>query len=78
MSPIDQAVVRRKLQRIVGMLPRDLALALAPSAGLRHRLVHEYDRIDDAIVLEATARAQDLYARYVAAIDAYLTGATPA
>jgi uncharacterized protein YutE (UPF0331/DUF86 family) len=29
-----------------GVLPRQLARALAPSAGLRNRLVHEYEKID--------------------------------
>ena len=35
-----------------------LANALAPAAGLRNRLVHEYDVIDDAIVLAAVHLAR--------------------
>ncbi len=46
-----------------GVLPRDLAEALAPSAGLRNRLVHESDAIVDAIVLDAVRKAQDLFPR---------------
>ena len=35
----------------IGVLPADLAGALAPWAGLRNRLVHEYETIDDAMIL---------------------------
>ncbi len=55
-----------------GVLPRDLAEALAPSAGLRNRLVHEYDAMVDASVLDAVRKAQDLFPRYVGAIERYL------
>ncbi len=58
----------------MGVLSRGLATALAPSAGLRNRLVHEYDAIVDAIVLDAVRKAQTLYPKYVAAIEAYLKG----
>jgi uncharacterized protein YutE (UPF0331/DUF86 family) len=34
-----------------GVLDPAFASRIAPSAGLRNRLVHEYDQIDDAIVL---------------------------
>ena len=34
-----------------GAIPIGLAQELAPSAGLRNRLVHEYDAIDDTIIL---------------------------
>lgn len=59
-----------------GVLTRELADALAPSAGLRNRLVHEYDAIADAIVLDAVRKAQALYPRYVVAIERYLSGRT--
>lgn len=55
-----------------GVLPRDLATAIAPSAGLRNRLVHEYDAIVDALVLDGIRKAQMLFPKYVAAIEAYL------
>jgi uncharacterized protein YutE (UPF0331/DUF86 family) len=57
----------------LGVLPKDLADALAPSAGLRNRLVHEYDAIVDALVLDAVRKAQDLFPKYVAANERYLT-----
>lgn len=59
-----------------GVLPRDLAEALAPSAGLRNRLVHEYEQIVDALVLDAVQKDQDLYPKYVAAVEVYLTTRT--
>ena len=54
------------------VLPRELAEALAPSAGLRNRLVHEYDAIVEAIVLDAVWKAQSLFPQHVAAIERYL------
>jgi len=56
----------------IGILAPELATALAPSAGLRNRLVHEYDTIVDAIVLDAVRKAQDLDPKYVAAVERYL------
>ncbi|MBW3660709.1 MAG: DUF86 domain-containing protein [Gemmatimonadetes bacterium] len=55
-----------------GPLPEELAESLAPSAGLRNRIVHEYDDIDDAIVLGAVGEARRLFPRYVAAIEGFL------
>lgn len=56
------------------VISKDLALKLAPSAGLRNRLVHEYDRLQHSLVLEAVGMAEDMYAEYVKQIDAYLSG----
>ena len=56
----------------LGVLPSELAHALAPSAGLRNRLVHEYDQIDDAKVLTAVGSMVDLYPRYIQAIENHL------
>jgi uncharacterized protein YutE (UPF0331/DUF86 family) len=55
-----------------GIVPATLAETLAPAAGLRNRLVHEYDVIDDAIVLDAVGRARRDFAAYVTAIEQYL------
>ena len=54
------------------ILSEELAGALAPSAGLRNRLVHEYDTLDDAKVLAAVGTILDLYPRYIQAIEAAL------
>lgn len=58
-----------------GAIPQDLANSLAPSAGLRNRIVHEYDAIDDAIVLRAAGTAAHQFAAYVAAVESYLGSA---
>lgn len=57
-----------------GILSKELAAALAPSAGLRNRLVHEYEAIDDAVIIKAVRLAQELYPQYVAAIESHLAG----
>lgn len=54
------------------VIPMSLAQKLAPSAGLRNRLVHEYDVIDDAIVLQAVVTCQQQYPLYIKAIEDYL------
>ena len=56
----------------LGILSEELAGALAPSAGLRNRLVHEYDALDDAKILAAVGTMLDLYPRYIQAIEAEL------
>lgn len=61
----------------LGILPKDLAVALAPSAGLRNRLVHEYEAIDDTVVLKAVRQAQQLYPQYVAAVERHLSESRP-
>lgn len=57
-----------------GVIPESLAEQLAPSAGLRNRLVHEYDEIDDAIVLSAFRVAIYQYGQYIAIVERYLSG----
>jgi uncharacterized protein YutE (UPF0331/DUF86 family) len=59
----------------LGVLPPDLAGALAPSAGLRNRLVHEYETIDDAKVLASVGTLLQLYPRYIQAIESHLAKA---
>lgn len=58
----------------LGAIDPALATALAPSAGLRNRLVHGYDRIDDAKVLAAVGEALAQFPRYVAAVERFLAG----
>jgi uncharacterized protein YutE (UPF0331/DUF86 family) len=57
----------------LGILSDDLARELAPSAGLRNRLVHEYDAIDDAKVHTAMNTMLTVFPRFIDAIDRYLT-----
>ncbi|MDJ0633935.1 MAG: DUF86 domain-containing protein [Xenococcaceae cyanobacterium MO_188.B29] len=55
-----------------GVLTEDLAKQLAPSAGLRNRLVHEYDDIDSNQVYKAISFALQQYPLYVNQINNYL------
>jgi uncharacterized protein YutE (UPF0331/DUF86 family) len=55
-----------------GIIPALLAEQLAPSSGLRNRLVHEYDRIDDTIVLASVREARERFPDYIAAIERHL------
>ncbi len=55
-----------------GIISADLAQQLAPSAGLRNRLVHEYDEIDASIVFQSISIALTFYPSYVEQIQAFL------
>lgn len=50
----------------------ELATQLAPSSGLRNRLVHEYDDIDPKQVFKAISFALQQYPFYVRQINHYL------
>lgn len=50
----------------------NLAEKLAPSAGLRNRFVHEYERVDHSIVLKAVRMAEELYPKYIKEISDYI------
>lgn len=54
------------------VLSSELARSLAPSAGLRNRLVHEYDAIDDSVVYDSVGQAVKLYTEYIRAIKEYI------
>ena len=57
-----------------GIIPLPLAERLAPSTGLRNRLIHEYDAIDDQRVLDALPKAVEEYREYVEAVHSWLKG----
>lgn len=56
--------------RILGF---DLAARIARSAGLRNRLVHEYDEIDPRKVFEALGAALDDVPAYLEKVNAFLS-----
>ena len=58
----------------LGIIPVALAEKLAPSTGLRNRLVHEYDLLEHSLVLGAIRMAGELYAEYVSKIKTFLAG----
>ncbi|OGL43950.1 MAG: hypothetical protein A2W05_08230 [Candidatus Schekmanbacteria bacterium RBG_16_38_10] len=51
----------------------ELAERLAPSAGLRNRLVHEYDLLEHSIVFNAVKMTEKLYPAYVKEIENFLS-----
>jgi len=55
----------------IGVFPLSLAEKLAPSTGLRNRLVHEYDKIDHSVILSAVKTAEELYPLYISEINKY-------
>ncbi len=48
------------------------ATAIAPSVGLRNRIVHEYDRLDHAVIFTSIRGVLEMYPRYVQAVLQYL------
>lgn len=56
----------------LGIIPVKLAKDLAPSTGLRNRLVNEYDDTDNSIVLAAVKMADDLYPKYIRAVEDHI------
>jgi len=57
----------------LGVIEIQFAEKLAPSAGLRNRLVHEYDDIQDSIVYDSISFAENLYPKYVQAVERYIS-----
>ena len=54
------------------IISKKLAEKLAPSAGLRNRLVHEYDDIKDEMIYNTIPEAIDQYQKYVGEINEYI------
>lgn len=54
------------------VLPQNFASTLAETAGLRNRLVHEYEEIKDKIVYENIRNVLRLYKKYMDHIIKYL------
>lgn len=56
-----------------GVLPADLAERLAPSAGLRNVLTHEYVAVDLVLVVRGVQLAREEYRGYVREVASRLT-----
>ncbi|MFN2341136.1 MAG: DUF86 domain-containing protein [Halanaerobium sp.] len=54
------------------ILDKKFAKEIAPSAGLRNRLVHEYEEIDDQIVYKSIQKTIKSYKKYIKEIENYL------
>lgn len=57
----------------IGAIREDLAIELAPSAGLRNILIHDYVEVDRRRFADAVPVAGRLYKQYVGEIASYLT-----
>lgn len=55
-----------------GVITPELARKIAPSSGLRNRLVHEYDEIDPREVFKSISFALQQYPLYVRQVSSYL------
>lgn len=52
----------------LGVLDSELAKAIAPSAGLRNRLVHEYNDTNEKIIFASVKTCLDHYTKYCDAV----------
>lgn len=52
-----------------GILTPEFALEIAPSTGLRNRLVHEYEVIKDSIVYDSVDLMVEMYSRYIVLVN---------
>ena len=59
------------------VISESLARALAPTAGLRNRLAHEYETVIDRIVYNAIHSIITNYARYINQIQEWLSAHEP-
>ncbi len=55
----------------IGVYTEDFGKAIAPSAGLRNRLVHEYDDTDPAIIYSSMKDAVQQYTQYCESLLAF-------
>ncbi len=57
----------------LNIISADLAEKLAPSAGFRDRLVHEYDRLEHSMILKAVGMAEELYPKFIKEVGDYIS-----
>jgi uncharacterized protein YutE (UPF0331/DUF86 family) len=69
--PTDYYQSFLQLERL-GVLPHELAQAIAACAGLRNRIVHEYDAIDPARIHEALQTATGDVPQYLSHVHNYI------
>ena len=60
-----------------GVLPADFARDVASAAGLRNRIAHEYDEIDETEVLAAVQRALKDVPAYLQHVQRFVDEAAP-
>jgi uncharacterized protein YutE (UPF0331/DUF86 family) len=69
--PTDYYQSFLQLERL-GVLPHDFAQTVASCAGLRNRIVHEYDEIDPAKIHEALQTAARDVSQYLTRVHSYM------
>ena len=57
----------------LGVLDREFALRIARCAGLRNRIVHEYDDLDPSKVFDALQTAMEDIPQYLARVNDFIT-----
>lgn len=57
-----------------GVLKEDFAVSIAPSTGLRNRLVHDYEAVNNEIVYNSIDKMITMYTAYMAEINRYIQG----
>ncbi|MDW7684969.1 MAG: DUF86 domain-containing protein [Bacillota bacterium] len=56
----------------IGYLPRQFAEELAPCTGMRNRIVHEYDKIEDEIIFSNIPTLLQMATEYINQINNHL------
>ena len=74
--PTDYYQSFLQLERL-GILPHDLAQTIAACAGLRNRIVHEYDEIDPSKIFEALQTAARDVPQYLTHVHSYIERFSP-
>ncbi|HIE31902.1 MAG TPA: DUF86 domain-containing protein [Methanosarcinales archaeon] len=58
----------------IGILSADLADRLRKCNGLRNYLVHRYNSVDDAIVLDSRSEVRDIFYEFIEIVERLLDG----
>ena len=56
----------------IGVLSEKFAYKIAPSTGIRNRLVHEYEKVNDKIIFENIEKTCDYYIQYMKYMNKYI------
>lgn len=57
-----------------GVFDSGFAISIAPSTGLRNRLVYEYEKVSDEIVFNSISKFINLYKKYISMVFKYIEG----
>lgn len=54
------------------VLQQSFAFDIAPSTGLRNRLVHEYEKVNDKVVYESIEKVIKMYQKYMIEVNKFI------